>query len=338
MGRRSLTWLRCPPGRRDFFASSRSGEGSLYPHRQSSVGSLVRTGCRFRVFRPRYPQTLLFAQRIPGGALCGRNYSLVHGLRRGLERAARATGGLFAAFHLFAGQSAYPIGVSGRGLERFLPDAFLIVEFYDLSALFSGRFLKERGFTDDALMAAKKACRTAMEHAGAIVHKQGGAEWSRLEATFNAQSLQWFPVIGTQGEPPGGSPPDRARRRVVYTGSIWGDADVQMGQVAEHHVLLRALEVLLRQPDLECMSTTPPTALRIRMTTSGIAASGLGWRDGANALATAVPFRPTGWAVFSNRHISVWPRSPRFRISTNRLSGPVSGTGPWRPCAPDCRF
>lgn len=136
-------------------------------------------------------------------------------------------------------------------VKSCFPAASLFVEFYDISALFSDRFLRERGFSNDEVKAAKLACRTAMEQADVILHKQGGPEWDRLESTFSARSFQWFPVIGTDAVRPASTAPDAERRRVVYTGSIWGDEELIEGTLAESHVLLRALDALLRHPGIE---------------------------------------------------------------------------------------
>lgn len=116
-------------------------------------------------------------------------------------------------------------------IANHLSQVDLVVEFYDLSELFTDIFLSGIGGYDDlAISSARKGCEQAWHHAKAVVTKNGGDSWNGYIRGRAADHIGIIPHFWPQPRPhhlspifhsedKGGNPPDD-NCHLVYAGSI----------------------------------------------------------------------------------------------------------------------
>lgn len=142
-------------------------------------------------------------------------------------------------------------------LIRYLrPTAKLLVEFYDMGALFSpGRLKAGIGYTDEECCVASLAAWSAGTSADAVIAKSSGEDWRRLATSFNCPAFSWFPMHArlTKAEETSCSAPapNNRIRRVVFAGSL-GDTELKKGPSAAMDAnFLETLAILMQHDQIQ---------------------------------------------------------------------------------------
>lgn len=137
----------------------------------------------------------------------------------------------------------------------------LVVEFYDLSELFTDAFLSGiGGYDSEAISAARKGCAQAWLHAKAVVTKNGGDFWSGYIRGHAADRLSIIPHFWPQSrpyfQPPASRSAAKERKppedscRLVYAGSI-SPREITHGIGSNPGAnILAYIEAIARHPDI----------------------------------------------------------------------------------------
>ncbi len=75
------------------------------------------------------------------------------------------------------------------------PDISLVIEFYDMGALFSRALLENsNGYSEAEINMTRFAAFMAAKNATALVVKSTGVDWTRLSQSCDALTFSWFPM------------------------------------------------------------------------------------------------------------------------------------------------
>jgi len=142
-------------------------------------------------------------------------------------------------------------------LIRYLrPTVKLLVEFYDMGALFSPDRLKGGiGYNREECSIASLAAWSAGTSANAVIAKSSGEDWLRLAASFKGAAFSWYPMHAKlcQSKSPSSSAPAQVKqyRRVVFAGSL-GDTELVKGPSAATDAnFLETLAILMQHDEVQ---------------------------------------------------------------------------------------
>lgn len=107
-------------------------------------------------------------------------------------------------------------------IKKRFPNLKLIVEFYDLSALFSSfRLGMSYGVGEEHIYLSRLGNYFATIHADAVITKNGGAKWQVLKQQFVARSIDYYPgVVADTGAAPERSRVQNGKCRIIFGGSL----------------------------------------------------------------------------------------------------------------------
>lgn len=116
-------------------------------------------------------------------------------------------------------------------LRHKFPEVKIVVELYDMGALFSEHYMRvDIGNSYESWQASLIGNLTTARETSAVISKAGGASWDRLSSSFTAKPVTYYPLLPSSIPPdmdcPALSAPqlDGGKRgmpvRVVYAGSM----------------------------------------------------------------------------------------------------------------------
>lgn len=138
------------------------------------------------------------------------------------------------------------------------PDAKLVVEFYDMGALYSpDRLLRASGYEGDEWQFTRLAAWVAARQADAVVTKMGGDDWGTLSSQFSSPVFNWFPMhmklqrAASQHLQQDARDEALASKRIAFAGSL-GDTELKQGPTAAQDAnFLETLATLMNDKELE---------------------------------------------------------------------------------------